>query len=339
MNIRLSALAVAMSIGFITSVSAQEYQVPRTEWGVPDFQGTWKNNTVMPFQRPRELGNKQAYSEEEAMQLERAAQQRVEEDNEPQDPDRPAPKLEALPPVGNYDLFWTDRGMFLPTIDGEFRTSAIIDPPNGRIPERVAGFRERMEEIRANRPGRNDGPEGRGLGERCLVAFGNSSGPVMSPVMYNSHMQIVQSPGYVTIIIEMVHDARIIKISDERNPASDSLQKWMGDSIGRWDGDTLIVETKNYNPWHTYQGAPTENLTVIETFRREGNNKIVYGFTVDDPTVYTAQWTGEYPLSRMDEPVYEYACHEGNYGMIGILAGARRLEAMEEAGIEREIQQ
>ncbi|MCG8415215.1 MAG: hypothetical protein MI746_13430 [Pseudomonadales bacterium] len=338
MNTRL--LLVLFAGTFTSSLClGQEYTTPHTEWGVPDFQGVWRNNTVMPFQRPQDLGTKATYTEEEALQLERAAQQRVEQDNEPLDPNRPAPDLAALPPVGNYDLFWTDRGMFLPTINGEFRTSAIIDPPNGRIPERVAGFRERMEEIRANRPARNDGPEGRSLGERCILSFGNSSGPVMSPVMYNSHMQIAQAPGYVIINVEMVHDTRIIRIDDERHVSSAAQQKWMGDSIGRWEGDTLIVETKNYNPWQTYQGAPTENLTVIETFRREGPNKIVYGFTVDDPTVYTAQWSGEFPLSRMDEPVFEYACHEGNYGIIGILAGARRLEAMEDLGIEREIQQ
>ena len=331
----LLLLAVTLS----GQLFAQDYEIPRTEWGVPDFQGYWRNNTVMPFERPRELGTKQAYTEEEAMQLERAAQQRVEEDNEPLDPNRPAPELEALPPVGNYDLFWTDRGMFLPTINGEFRTSAIIDPPNGRIPERVAGFADRMRELRANLPARNDGPEGRSLGERCILSFGNSSGPVMSPVMYNSHMQIVQSPGYVTITIEMIHDARIIRIADSREDALAAQSKWMGDSIGRWDGDTLIVETQHFNPTQTYRGAPTENLTVIETFRREGPNKIVYGFTVDDPSVYTAQWSGEYPLSRMVEPVYEYACHEGNYGIIGILAGARRLEVMEALGIERAIEQ
>jgi hypothetical protein len=315
------------------------FTAPRTQWGAPDLQGNWKNATVMPFERPSDLGSKQAYTEDEARQLERSAQEAVEQDNEPLDPNRAAPALEALPSVGNYDLFWTDRGMFLPTINGEFRTSAVIDPPNGRIPERVAGFRGRAAQIRASRPDRNDGPEGRGLGERCLIAFGNSSGPVMSPVMYNSHMQIVQSPGYVNIIIEMAHDARIIKITDERNPASQTHNKWMGDSIGRWEGDTLIVETKNYNPWMSYRGAPTENLTVIETFRREANNKIIYGFTVDDPTVYSAQWSGEYPLSKMEEPVYEYACHEGNYGIIGILAGARRLESMEAAGVNRAIEQ
>ncbi|MFT4886064.1 MAG: hypothetical protein ACJAY7_001629 [Pseudohongiellaceae bacterium] len=343
----MKSLALTLTISFIalplSAALAQDsggaFTTLKTEWGVPDLQGNWKNATVMPFERPSDLGTKQAYTEDEARQLELSAQQAVEQDNEPLDPNRTAPALKALPPVGNYDLFWTDRGMFLPTVNGEFRTSAVIDPPNGRIPERVAGFRDRVAQIRANQPNRNDGPEGRGLGERCLIAFGNSSGPVMSPVMYNSHMQIVQSPGYVNIIVEMAHDARIIKITNDRSPSSEAHSKWMGDSIGRWEGDTLIVQTKNYNPWMSYRGAPTENLTVIETFRREANNKIIYGFTVDDPTVYTAQWSGEYPLSKMEEPVYEYACHEGNYGIIGILAGARRLEAMEAAGVERAIEQ
>ncbi len=331
MKIRLSiSLLCALST---TAVSAQDNSIPRTSWGVPDFQGYWRNNTVMPFQRAQELGNQRAYSTEEARRLEEAAQAAVEEDNEPLDPNRPAPAAEALPPVGNYDLFWTDRGMFLPTIDGEYRTSAIIDPPNGRIPERVADFQPVY-----NRS--NDGPEGRSLGERCLLSFGNSSGPVMTPVMYNSHFQIAQSPGYVVINVEMIHDARIIPITSERNEMhSASQQKWMGDSIGRWEGDTLVVETKNYNPQQSYMGAATDNLTVIETFRFEDNNKLIYGFTVNDPTVYSAQWSGEMPITRMDEPVYEYACHEGNYGIIGILAGARRLEVMEELGMNREIEQ
>lgn len=314
---------------------AQEYQTPITSWGAPDLQGFWRHNTVMPFERPRDLGTKRAYSEEEALVLEQAAQQRVEEDNEPLDPNRPAPDAAPLPPVGNYDLFWTDRGMFLPTIGGEFRTSAIIDPPDGRVPPRVEGFSERMRELRARMPDRNDGPEGRSLGERCILSFGNNSGPVMTPVMYNSHMQIVQSPGYVTIVVEMVNDARIIKIADKHNASAETHSKWMGDSIGRWEGDTLVVETKYYNPGQDYRGAPVDNLTVIETFRRESPYKIIYGFTVDDPSVYSAQFSGEYALSAMDEPVYEYACHEGNYGLMGILAGARRLEVLGEANNER----
>ena len=313
-------------------VLAQDYQTPVTEWGAPDLQGVWKHATVMPFERPTQLGNKRAYTEAEAIALERATQERFDADNEPLDPNRPAPVVaDSLPPIGNYDLFWRDDAQFIPTIDGEFRTSAVIDPPNGRMPERVAGVMERLRAQRNGRSGRSsDGPEGRGLGERCLIAFGNLSGPVMSPVIYNSHLQIVQSPGYVTITAEMVHDTRIIKIADDRNPAGEAHRKWMGDSIGRWEGDTLVVETKYFNGWHSLRGMPVENLTLIETFRRESDYKVVYGFTVDDPTVFTAQFTGEYPLSRIDEPIYEYACHEGNYGMMGILAGARKLEVLGE---------
>lgn len=315
----------------ISSAVAQEYQVPKTEWGTPNFQGVWKHATVMPFERPRALGEKQSYTEEEALQLESVVQERFEENNEPLDPNRPPPEVAAsLPPIGNYDLFWRDDAKFIPTINGEFRTSAIIDPVDGRIPARVEGLTDRLRAQRVGRPDRNDGPEGRGLGERCLVAFGNLSGPVMSPVIYNSHLQFVQSPGYIAITAEMVHDTRIIKITNQRNPAGEAHRKWMGDSIGHWEGNTLVVETKHFNNWHTFRGMPVENMTLTETFRRESGNKLIYGFTVNDPTVFTAEFSGEYPLSRIDEPIYEYACHEGNYGMIGILGGARRLESMEE---------
>jgi len=330
MNKQLVFLATSIAFGtgtLGTSTMAQEYQTPKTEWGVPDFQGVWKHATVMPFQRPARLGTQQSYTEAEAIELESAVQARFDANNEPLDPNRSAPEVrESLPPIGNYDLFWRDDAQFIPTINGEFRTSAITEPANGRMPERVAGVTERLREARANRPGRSNGPEGRGLGERCLVAFGNLSGPVMSPVIYNSNLQITQSPGYVTITAEMVHDTRIIKISDERNPAGEAQRKWMGDSIGRWEGDTLIVETKYFNGWHTLRGMPVENLTLIETFRRETDYKVIYGFTVDDPSVFSAQFSGEYPLSRINEPIYEYACHEGNYGLLGILAGARKLD-------------
>ncbi len=319
--------AVSLSIAFSAYGQNSSYQAPLTDWGVPDLQGFWRNATVMPFERPVELGLKSTYSEQEASELERQAQVEVEEDNEPLDPNRPAPVAEALPPVGNYDLFWTDRGMFLPTINGEFRTSAIIDPLNGRIPPVTEEFRQAREaQRRQPRSGSFDGPEGRGPGERCLLSFGSNYGPVMTPVMYNSHYQIIQTRDYVVINVEMVHDARIIRIADEHLPNSEIFSKWMGDSIGRWEGNTLVVETRHYNSWETYRGAPTKNLTVIETFRRESDNKIVYGFTVDDPSVYSAQFSGEYPLSRINEPVYEYACHEGNYALPGTLAGARRME-------------
>ncbi len=323
-------LLICLSLSAL-SATAQDYEVPKTEWGVPDFQSVWKHTSLIPFERPRDLGEKRFFTEEEALKIERVQQQKFDADNEPLDPNRPAPVVaESLPPIGNYDLFWRDDAQFIPTIDGELRTSAIIDPPNGRMPELQAGMAALLQEVRrddqATRGRSSDGPEGRGLAERCLVGFGPSGGPVMMPVIYNSHLQFIQSPGYVTIIAEMVHDARIIKITDERNPAAAAQNKWMGDSIGHWEGDTLVVETKHFNGWHKFRGMPVDNLTVTETFRREANNKLIYGFTIDDPTVFTSTFSGEFPLSRIDEPLYEYACHEGNYGMVGILAGARRLE-------------
>lgn len=315
------------------SVHAQDdYTSPRTWDGVPDLQGVWRNATVTPLTRPRELGTRQSYTREEAYQLERAAQQAVEEDNEPLDPNRPPPPVEDLPPVGNYDLFWTDRGMFMPTINGEHRTSIIIDPPDGQMPGYVPEFLERRAAERANGPDPFDGPEGRGVGERCLLSFGSNSGPPMLPVMYNSHYQIVQSPGYVVIVAEMVHDARIIRIQDEHDTHAPVMNKWMGDSIGRWEGDTLVVQTRHFNPWQNFRGA-SENLTVTERFRRESDHKIIYTFTVDDPTVFESSFTGELALTAYDDPLYEYACHEGNYALAGTLMGARRAE-MEAAQAE-----
>lgn len=274
----------------------------------------------MPLTRPSELGEQRTYSEEEVRSVERRLKQGVEKANEPIDPNRPPPKVEPLPAVGNYDIFWTDRGLLWPSIDGEYRTSVITNPPNGQIPELVAG-------IQSATPINSDGPEGRLLAERCLE-FWNVSGPVMLKTMYNSHLMIHQSPGYVVLTVEMINDARIIKITDERDEQrSATQQRWMGDSIGRWEGDKLIVETKNYNPQQNLRGAPTEGLTVTETFHFETPDKIIYGFSVNNPNVYTAEWGGEKPFTRLDKPLYEYACHEGNhYNMGGILAGARREE-------------
>lgn len=321
-----------ISLGVIslsaTSTIAQDYVVPKTEWGVPNFQGVWKHATIMPFERPVELGEKRVYSEEEVLVLEGAVQQKFADANEPLSPDRAPPEVtEALPSLGNYDLFWREDAKFIPTIDGEFRTSAITDPANGRIPDRVAGYSERVNSRPIKRGINNDGPEGRPLAERCLMN-GNFIGLVMIPIIYNSHLQFNQSPGYISITAEMAHDVRIIKITDKHNPAAATQRKWMGSSIGRWEGDTLHVETKYFNGSQTFRGLPTENFTVVETFRRDSNNKIIYGFIVNDPTVFTAQFSGEYALSRVDEAMYEYACHEGNYGMTGILAGARRLEQL-----------
>lgn len=318
----VSALVLVAAAG---AQAQDDYTVPRTSYGVPDLQGVWRNATVTPLTRDPALGNRQAYTPEEAYAMERSAQLEVEEDNKPLDPNRPAPVAEALPPVGNYDLFWTDRGMTIPTINGEYRTSIVIDPPDGQIPGYTEEFLQARAAQRRNGPGQFDGPEARGVGERCLLSFGSNSGPPMLPVMYNSHYQIVQSPGYVTIVVEMVHDARIIRIADEHTANAAVQNKWMGDSIGRWEGDTLVVETRHFNPQQSFRGA-AENLTVTEHFTRVADDKIIYRFTVDDPSTFASSWTGELPLSYLDEPIYEYACHEGNYALPGTLAGARVAE-------------
>lgn len=217
-------------ISLYSSAYAQDFEPPLTEWDVPDFQAVWKHSSIIPLERPPELEDRRAYTEAEAAALERAEQALFEEDAQPLDPNRGAPQVDRyLPPR-------------LPWI-----VEFLAERERDRNPEDADGLN-------------NDGPEGRSLGERCLLAFGSLAGPVMMPLIYNSHLQFIQSPGYVTIVAEMVHDARIIKITNQRNPAAEHHQKWMGDSIGRWEGDTLAVETKYFNPWHRFQGFPVEKL-------------------------------------------------------------------------------
>ncbi|GAB1266908.1 hypothetical protein NBRC116493_01610 [Aurantivibrio infirmus] len=315
----VSVTGAFMALSF--SVFAADYKTPRMPDGTPDLQGTWRNATATPLQRSSELGNRRAFTVEEAEEISRAAIARVEADAVPTDPNAPPPKAEALPPVGNYNLFWTDRGMSVALIDGEFRTSMIIDPPDGRIPSMT---KEGLERQRNSRPAnRNDGPEGRSLGERCLLSFGSLAGPPMLPTMYNPHYQIVQSPGYIAIMAEMVHDVRIIRIGKDLE--HDTRQKWMGDSIGYWDGDTLVVKTTNFRPEQSFRGT-SETAVITERFTRVAENKIKYRFTVEDPVAFTKPFTGELPFVTSDTPIYEYACHEGNYGLPGILQGARQEE-------------
>jgi len=258
---------------------------------------------------------------------------RIEMANQPSDPDRPPPT------DGNTDLgynnFWVDRGTGVAMINGEYRTSLIVDPPNGRIPF-AEGPRSRglVGDWRA-RPGVQayDGPELRPLGERCLLSFGSSSGPPMLPVMYNNNYQIVQTADHVVILVEMVHDARIIPL--DREHTAHNTETWMGQSRGRWDGDTLVVETRHFHPQQAFRGS-AESLLVTERFHLEAPDKIVYGVTLEDPAVFAQSWTAEIPMSRRPagDMMYEYACHEGNYAFSGILAGARILEQLED---QREI--
>ena len=321
--VRLTALAASL---FAAHAFAGDYRVPRLPDGAPDLQGVWTNATATPMERSPELGERRAYTEQEAAAISKAALAAVAADAAPSDPDKKIEATDSLPPVGNYNLFWTDRGMTVANINGEYRTSMIIEPSNGRIPALTTAGQQRTAARAARNP--NDGPEGRALGERCLLSFGSASGPPMLPVMYNSYYQIVQSPGYVMILVEMVHDARIIRIQDQHAPRD--IRKWMGDSVGHWEGETLVVETRNFRPEQSFRGS-SESATVTERFTRVAGDKIIYRFTVDDPATFTTAFTGELPFASVDANIYEYACHEGNYALPGILSGAREAEKEQQA--------
>ena len=321
----LNGIAVVLAATTMTAhsgeIAGRRYQPPRLADGTPDLQGVWTNATATPMERAVELGARRAFTDTEAAAISHAAIAAVEADAKPSDPDKKIEATASLPPVGNYNLFWTDRGMSVAFIDGEYRTSMLIEPLNGRVPALTASAQQRIAETRVGRS--NDGPEGRALGERCLLSFGYASGPPMLPVMYNSYYQIVQSPGYVMILVEMVHDARIIRIDDKHVPGT--VRKWMGDSVGHWEGDTLVVETRNFRPEQSFRGS-SEQVVITERFTRVAEDKIVYRFTVDDPATFSERITGELPFVPANANIYEYACHEGNYALPGILSGAREEE-------------
>ncbi|PCH63025.1 MAG: hypothetical protein COC19_01855 [SAR86 cluster bacterium] len=321
------ALMLAMS-----SLSAQDWQMPRTPEGQPDLQGIWTNATQTPLQRPEEFGNKGFLTEAEANDQSQSWKNRIERASLPSDADR-APPTDGNTAAG-YNSFWVDRGTDVIEINGEYRTSIIVDPANGRIPY-VEGFKSnalssQLRGIAGVNP--YDGHELRPLGERCLLSFGSSSGPPMLPVMYNNNYQIVQTADYVMIEVEMVHDVRIIPLDKERN--GNDMNKWMGDSVGYFEDDVLVVETRNFHDFQSYRGSSQE-LTIIERFELIEEDKIKYSFTMHDPQSFQRDWTGEIAMNRRPagDRMYEYACHEGNYAFPGILGGARRLES--EARLEQ----
>ena len=318
-----AGVLLAMALSHAT---AQDAKVPRTASGKPDLQGVWSNQTLTPLIRNSEFGETRALSAEQASRLEAGHQEFLAAEFADSDPDR-APGTGAQAgddgdTEDGYNEFWKEVGTQVQLINGEYRSSIIIDPPNGQIP--YAGDPRARFRRDPNAPAPYDGPEGRPLAERCLLSFGNHSGPPMLPVMYNNNYQFVQTDDYVMILAEMVHDARIIRIDDDPMP---DMQKWMGDSVGFWDGDTLVVKTQGFHPQQRIFGA-TDGLKVTERFSRVSNSEILYAFTVEDPATFTTAWTGEmmFNAKPSDEKIYEYACHEGNYALSGILAGAREVE-------------
>ena len=285
-------------------------QVPRTPEGHPDLQGIWTNATITPLERPSQFASKPTVTDAEASAYEKG-------NNDTLYGDKRSSSAESDRDHA-YNALFFDRGTELARIDGVKRTSLIIDPPDGKVPPMVP---EATQRGRGRGLGRYDRPQDRPLGERCLLGFGSTSGPPMLPVLYNNNYQIVQSPGAIMILVEMVHDVRVVHM-DGRPHLPPDVRQWLGDSIGHWEGDTLVVETTNFTDKTRFRGSGL-NLKVIERFRRVDPNTILYRFTIDDPTTFTKPWTAEYPFVATAGPIYEYACHEGNYAMPDILGGAR----------------
>ncbi len=337
---RVGALLVAASAvwalapvaGQAPAGVARPWTTPRTADGQPDLQGNWTNATITPIDRPQ--GAPPVYTEQQVRRMEKGYADRVERLAQPSDPNRTAPpqggdgSTGAAGNVGGYNNFWIDPGDRVAVVNGEYRSSLIVDPPNGRPPELSdtgkARAAARAEWLRT-RGGEYDHPEFRPLAERCLMSFGSNAGPPMLPnYFYNNNYQIVQTKDQILILVEMVHDVRVIRLNATTHPPA-HVRTWMGDSIGRWEGDTLVVETTNFHPLQAFRGA-SETLKVLERFRRVDADTILYTFTIDDPATWTRQWSGEVPFRRSEEPIYEYACHEGNYALSNILSGARAQE-------------
>ena len=324
--------------------SAAVADINRTASGKPDFSGHYDSGTLTPLNRPEELGDNQFMTSEEAAKIKADAAKANADALLASDPDREAPALGGGEVktgggggTGGYNRFWLDFGSDASEVDGKFRTSIVYDPPNGRQPEMTDKGQKAMSDnfssfsyvndgtaswLDSDGPGPFDGPESLALAERCIVGF--SAGPPMLPGVYNNYKRIVQTEDHLMILMEMVHDARIIRINSEHGPDSDRL--WLGDSIGWWEDDTLVVDTINFRKQTGLYGGD-ENLHLVEHFEMLENGNLHYDFTVEDATAWTAPWSGSYAWKASDEKVFEYACHEGNYAMGNILRGARMLEA------------
>jgi hypothetical protein len=302
------------------TVAAKAWTPPRTADGRPDLQGVWDFRTITPMERPVALGTKEFLTDEEAANFEK-------DENQRQNRDLIDPEQGGLmyPPGGvvPYNEFWYDRGN---KVVGSKRTSLIVDPPNGRFPaftpEGQKRAKLRTDEQRETQLGHPvaDTWEDRPLQERCIM--GLNAGPPMTPGAYNNNFQLFQTPQYVVILTEMVHDARIVPLDGRPHG---NIRQWKGDSRGHWEGDTLVVDTTNFKRETSLPGS-SANTHLTERFTRTAPDTLLYEFTVDDPTTWTRPWTAAVPMTKTEEPIYEYACHEGNYAMASILAGARAAE-------------
>jgi hypothetical protein len=315
----LAAVAFALFVTASLAGQTQQWTTPRTPDGQPDLQGFWTNSTYTPLERPKDV-TKEFYTPEEAARIEK---REAEEDS--------AQTVPGTIADVHYDFtqFALDRHQS--ALASSLRTSLIVDPPDGRLPPLTAEGRKRAAD-RAElekRVGRWDSAQSNQLDDRCIIFAG--AGPPMLPQGYNGNYQIVQAPGYVMILFEMAHDVRVIPL-DGRPHLSPNVRQWMGDSRGRWEGETLVIETTNFNGKNPLRDS-SENMRVIERFTRVNADRILYKFTIDDPSTWTKPWSAELYMQKTVGPIFEHACHEGNYGLYNTLAGARLEEkkAAEEA--------
>ncbi len=316
--ISVNCFAVAIATAGLVPVTAaaqakKVWVAPRTADGQPDISGIWSFATLTPFERPANLAGKEFFTEKEAAEFEKET---IERSNKDRRDGSAVADVERA-----YNDFWWDSGT---RVVRTRRTSMVIDPADGRIPPMLPAARERQAERQAKNRGHEfDGPENRPLAERCLLLQG--AGPPTTPTAYNNNTRIVQGPGYVAILVEMGHEARVIPL-DGRSHIPQNVRQWKGDSRGHWDGDTLVVETTNFTEKTAFRGT-SEKMKLIERFRRMDPDTLIYQFTIDDPSTYPRPWTAEVPVTKTEGPMFEYACHEGNHGMRGALAGARAEEA------------
>jgi hypothetical protein len=324
-------MQIAVAASCLLSTVLVGGAAPALAAGVPDLGGDWTNATLTPLERPAQYGDRAVLTPQEADALEKKNNDLVALGNKATDPKASIKDLPADCSGGrgtncNYNAAWTDPGTTVMRVHGEPRSAFITFPANGRVPALTTEAQASGAARRRGPPAGmkiNDNPETRSLGERCLTSFGYSAGPVMLPLLYNNTYQIVQSKDAVAILVEMVHDVRLVRLNAKHR--TDGARPWFGDSIGWYEGPALVVETTNFPRAQAFRGS-WENLKVTERFTRVSKGRILYQFKVEDPAVWTQPWGGEYEFSKAGGMIYEYACHEGNYALADILSGARAEE-------------
>ncbi len=345
---KIAPASLVLFLVCLPALAAEDDGIKRMPNGKPDLSGVYDAGTVTPMDRLPEFGDNLYLTPEQARALEEereAMWREIEADRKGGGADRKAPKKGGDGDnrfggggVGGYNAFWIDPGSEAVVVDGKFRTSIIYEPKNGRRPMMTPQAMRRMATNFASfihdndgtaswldhdGPGPFDGPESLALAERCLLGF--VGGPPLIPSLYNNYARIVQTENHVVIMAEMVHDARIVRIDDEHSP--EDIDWWLGDGVGHWEGDTLVVNTRHFRDGQTGLPGGSANMHVEERFTRTADGNLLYHFRVDDPDSWTGPWAGEYTWQAKDSLVYEYACHEGNYAMGNVLRGARLLES------------